>query len=34
MENRELSSALRAEKEYIQQLQGKLEIVQAMVPIA
>jgi hypothetical protein len=34
MGNLELRSALRAEKEHVQQLQRKLEIVQAMVPIA
>ena len=32
MENRELRSALRAEKEHIQQLQRKLVILQELIP--
>lgn len=34
MENRELRSALRAEREHVAQLQRKLELLQALVPIA
>ncbi|MCK8655842.1 hypothetical protein [Pseudomonas umsongensis] len=33
MENRELRSALRAEREHVAQLQRKLELLQALVPI-
>lgn len=33
MENRELRSALRAEREHVMQLQRKLELVQALNPI-
>ncbi|KFE44513.1 hypothetical protein [Pseudomonas syringae] len=32
MENRELRSALRAEKEHVQQLQRKLVILQELIP--
>ncbi|VVN34906.1 hypothetical protein PS662_05098 [Pseudomonas fluorescens] len=32
-ENRELRSALRAEKAHVQQLQRKLEILQALLPV-
>ena len=32
MENRELRSALRAEKEHVQQLQRKLVILQEVIP--
>ena len=32
MENRELRSALRAEKEHIEQLQRKLVILQELIP--
>lgn len=32
-ENRELRSALRAEKAYVEQLQRKLEILQALLPV-
>jgi hypothetical protein len=32
MENKELRSALRAEKEHVNQLQRKLELLQALVP--
>ena len=32
MENRELRSALRAEKEHVQQLQSKLVILQELIP--
>ncbi|MBK5355417.1 hypothetical protein JFU37_23305 [Pseudomonas sp. TH41] len=34
MENKELRSALRAEKAHVEQLEGKLVILQAMVPAA
>jgi len=34
MENRELRSALRAEREHVAQLQRKLELLQALVPVA
>lgn len=34
MENRELRSALRAEKAHVEQLQGKLAILQSMIPAA
>lgn len=34
MESRELRSALRAEKAHVEQLQRKLEILLAMVPVA
>lgn len=33
-ENRELKSALRAEKAHVQQLQRKLEILQALLPVS
>ena len=33
MENRELRSALRAEREHVAQLQRKLEILQALIPV-
>lgn len=33
MENRELRSAWRAEREHVAQLQRKLELLQALVPI-
>ena len=32
-ENRELRSALRAEREHVAQLQRKLEILQALIPV-
>jgi hypothetical protein len=32
MENRELRSALRAEKAHVEQLQGKLKILQSLLP--
>ena len=32
MENKELRSALRAEKEHVEQLKGKVVILQALVP--
>jgi hypothetical protein len=32
VENRELRSALRAEKEHVQQLQRKLVILQELIP--
>lgn len=32
-ENRELRSALRAEKAHVEQLQRKLEILQALLPV-
>lgn len=32
MENKELRSDLRAEKEHVEQLQRKLELLQALVP--
>jgi hypothetical protein len=34
MENRELRSALRAEREHVAQLQRKLELLQALIPVA
>ncbi|MBU0525896.1 MAG: hypothetical protein KKC24_08570 [Gammaproteobacteria bacterium] len=34
MENRELRSALRAEKAHVEQLQGKLVILQELIPAA
>lgn len=34
MENRELRSALRAEKAHVEQLKGKLVILQALIPAA
>ncbi len=34
MENRELRSALRAEKAHVEQLQRKLVLLQAMIPAA
>jgi hypothetical protein len=34
VENRELRSALRAEREHVAQLQRKLELLQAMIPVA
>ncbi|SDQ03381.1 hypothetical protein SAMN04490186_0067 [Pseudomonas grimontii] len=34
VENRELRSALRAEREHVAQLQRKLELLQALIPIA
>jgi hypothetical protein len=34
MENRELRSALRAEREHVAQLRRKLELLQALVPVA
>lgn len=34
MENRELRSALRAEKAHVEQLQGKLVILQSLIPAA
>lgn len=34
MENRELRSALRAEKAHVEQLQGKLKILQSLIPSA
>ncbi|MFJ5183097.1 hypothetical protein ACIP61_16950 [Pseudomonas fulva] len=34
MENHELRSALRAEREHVAQLQRKLELLQALVPVA
>lgn len=34
MENKELRSALRAEKEHVEQLKGKVVILQALVPAA
>ena len=34
MENKELRSALRAEKAHVEQLEGKLVILQALVPAA
>ncbi|MNO77330.1 hypothetical protein D3C76_684360 [compost metagenome] len=34
MENRELRAALRAEREHVAQLQRKLELLHALVPIA
>lgn len=34
MENRELRSALRAEREHVAQLQRKLELLQVLVPVA
>lgn len=34
MENRELRSALRAEREHVAQLQRKLDLLQALVPVA
>lgn len=34
MENRELRSALRAEREHVVQLRRKLELLQALVPVA
>lgn len=34
MENRELRSALRAEKAHVEQLQRKLVVLQAMIPAA
>lgn len=33
-ENRELRSALRAEREHVAQLQRKVELLQALVPVA
>ena len=33
-ENRELRSALRAEKAHVEQLQRKVEILQALLPVA
>lgn len=33
MENRELRSALRAEREHVAQLQRKLELLQALLPV-
>lgn len=32
MENKELRSALRAEKEHVEQLRRKLELLQALIP--
>jgi len=32
MENKELRSALRAEKEHVEQLKGKLVILQSLIP--
>ncbi|WP_408980978.1 hypothetical protein [Pseudomonas sp. B21-040] len=32
MENKELRSALRAEKEHVEQLKGKLVILEALIP--
>ncbi|MGE8045564.1 hypothetical protein ACQKO6_15340 [Pseudomonas monteilii] len=34
MENRELRSALRAEREHVAQLQRKLELLQVLAPVA
>jgi len=34
MENKELRSALRAEKEHVEQLQRKLVLLQALIPSA
>lgn len=34
MENKELRSALRAEKAHVEQLRGKVVILQALVPVA
>jgi len=33
MENKELRSALRAEKEHVEQLRRKLELLQALIPV-
>lgn len=33
MENRELRSALRAEREHVAQLRRKLDLLQALVPV-
>ncbi|MFL6876145.1 hypothetical protein ACJ6YJ_14900 [Pseudomonas marginalis] len=33
VENRELRSALRAEREHVAQLQRKLELLQALIPV-